>query len=395
MSSKDLGRPHLPMEVILRILKFAMTSPHPILDPLSPLTVANLTDFERTRGNQIAIQFLATCRALQEEGTKILWNDNAFVFTTPEAVRNFADLNSEFRNRISQITFRIIARYYDDQPRKPKLERQYHSSLKKDIRLRVSQRPKDNPLVRGGFRSYTWTQIVDFLAGLRAPYDPACHLKSTPRPKLLPSLVKLRLDLVNFSDSLLPFSGPEFHDITSHELGCTLNELQVTGMPNDDAGMKAGAELSGLLKDEGLYLDGVAAFVALYKGSLQPLKGFSWVSRVVRARRELDDPSDSDFDMSPDTIFSQGHTTGIGALPPAPEEVGHPPSFRNDDLVIWKKVPESRDSETREWILFSRFSGYEVEDTDDEQDICPCCGDAHPAPLLGAFLDDDEDDFSD
>ena len=380
------------MEVILRILKFALTSPHPIIDPLSSLTTANLTDIEKSRGNQVAIHFLATCRALHEEGTKIFWDSNTFVFTTPQAVRNLAELNPEYRNHMTHVTFRIIARYYDDQVRKQKLERFYHKSLKKDIRLRVHQRPTEMPLIRGGFRSYAWTQIVDFLTALRAPYDPSFHLKSVPRPRLLPSLTSLRLDLVNFSDSLLPFSGPEFHDVTSHEFGCTLNELQVTGMPRDDAGMKAGAELSGLLKDEGLYLDGVASFFEPMKGSLHSLSGPSWCSRVVRAWKDRGDESDSDFDMSPDTIFSRGHTK-IGVMPSAPEEVGHPESTRSEDVVFWKRVPTSRDSTKRSWIQFSRYTGYEASDVDSDDDICPCCGDSHPGSSFLGFLEDELDDI--
>lgn len=376
------------MEVILRILKFALTSPYPIIDPLSALTTTNLVDAERSRGNQVAIHFLSTCRSLHEEGTKIFWNSNTFVFTTPQAVRNFAELSPGYRSNISHVTFRVIARYYDDQFRKQKLDRFYHRSLKKDIRLKVHQRPREIPLIRGGFRSYAWTQIVDFLAALRAPYDPSFHLKSIPRPRLLPALTSLRLDLVNFSDSLLPFSGPEFHDATSHEFGCTLNELQVTGMPRDDAGMKAGAELSGLLKDEGLYLDGLASFVAPMKGPIQPLKGDVWCSRVVRAWKDTGDESDSDFDMSPDSIFSRGHTK-IGVMPSAPEEPGHPESTRPEETVIWKKVPASRDSPDREWIQFSRYSGYEISELDSDDDICPCCGDSHPS-FLG-FLEDELD----
>lgn len=391
MTSMDLGRPHLPTEVILRILKFALTSPYPIIDPLSSLTSANLTDVEKSQGNQVAIHFLATCRALHKEGTRIFWDSNTFTFTTPQAVRSFAELDSEYRSRVSHVTFRIIARYYDDQARKLKLERFYHKSLKKDIRLKVHQRPMEMPLVRGGFRSYAWTQVVDFLTALRAPYDPSFHLKSVPRPKLLPSLTSLRLDLVNFSDTLLPFSGPEFHDATSHEFGCTLNELQVTGMPRDDAGMKAGAELSSLLKDEGLYLDGLASFFEPIKGSLHPLDGSAWCSRVVRACKDRGDESDSDFDVSPDNIFSRGHTK-IGVMPSAPEEVGHPESTRSEEVVIWKRVPISRDSTSRSWVEFSRHSGYEISDVDSDDDICPCCGDPHPSSSFLGLFEDEVDD---
>ncbi|KAL3955500.1 hypothetical protein ACCO45_011063 [Purpureocillium lilacinum] len=78
----DLGRPHLPTEIILRILKFALTSAQSIIDPLSPATSDHLTEREKTRGNQIAIHFLATCRALHVEGTRYLWECNEFTFTT-------------------------------------------------------------------------------------------------------------------------------------------------------------------------------------------------------------------------------------------------------------------------------------------------------------------------
>jgi len=65
-SSMPTQAPYLPMEIILRILKFAMKSPNSIVDPLSPLTPENLSDKEKTQGNQIAINFLATCKALHD-----------------------------------------------------------------------------------------------------------------------------------------------------------------------------------------------------------------------------------------------------------------------------------------------------------------------------------------
>ncbi|KAI5463212.1 hypothetical protein BGZ63DRAFT_380834 [Mariannaea sp. PMI_226] len=379
LTSLDLGHPYLPMEVILRILKFAMKSSEPIIDPLSPLTSENLTDKEKTRGNQIAIHFLATCKALNVEGTRYLWESNEFTFTTPQAVQHFAALPSQFRQTITHSNFRIIARYYDDtRHRRHKLDKCYHSDLKKDQTLKVHHRPTETPLIRGGFRCYTWNQIVDFLEGLRAPYDP--KIKIQPRPRLLPSLATLRLDLVNFSDTLLPFSGSELHDITSHELGCTLNELHVTGMPFDDTGMKASAELSGMLKDEGLYLDGPASYIAQSR-HLHALSGKRWCARVIRAWNGKDvDEEDSDDEDTPRGHSAHSHAK-LGALPPAPQEEGHPPSLRDDETVIWKRVPVSRDATDREWIQFSRFSGYEMTNMDwdsDEEGICPCCGESHP-----------------
>ena len=167
------GYPHLPPEVILRILRFALTSAQPIIDPLSPTTSEHLTEQEKARGNQIAIHFLATCRALYAEGTRYLWERNEFTFTTPQALRHFAELSLNFRHKITSIRLRIVAHYFDDQRRKHKLERDYHEDLKGDVNLKVQMRPQETPIVRGGCRCYTWTRIVDFLAALRAPYDPA------------------------------------------------------------------------------------------------------------------------------------------------------------------------------------------------------------------------------
>lgn len=393
MTAQDLDHPYLPMEVLLRILKYAMKSTYPIIDPLSPLTAENLSDKEKSRGNQISIHFLATCKALNVEGTRCLWRSNEFIFTTPQAVRYFAELPFSFRQTITHINFRIIARYYDDQRgRRHKLDRCYHRDLRRDHFLKVSARPIDSPLVRGGFRCYTWNQIVDFLQGLRAPFDPFYRGKKNPRPRLLPSLASLRLDLVNFSDTLLPFSGPELHEITSHELGCTINELQVTGMPFDDTGMKASAELSGMLKDEGLYLDGPASYIA-HSRHLQPLSGRRWCARVVRSGKPKDDDDDevdSDIETGDVHLMGHGHVR-LGALPPAPPDEGEPPTMDDDDECIWKKVPMFRDDPERGWVQFYRENGYETNVVDgdgDEEDTCPCCGESHPGPSLFGFLSD-------
>jgi hypothetical protein len=374
--SVKLRHPYLPMEVLLRILKFAMTSAYPIIDPLWPATPENLTEEEKSRGPQIAINFLASCKAINVEGSKILWEDNTFTFTTPHAVRNFAELKPEFRHKITHVNFRIIAQYYDDVRRKHKLHRNYHWSLSKDVSLRVSMRPREPALTRGGFRCYTWKQILDFLAALRAPYNPGVKIPKQPRPRLLPALASLRLDLVNFSDVLLPYPDQELHDLASHELGCTLNEIQVTGMPADESGLKASAELSGLLKDEGLYLSGAASFMAQGK-HLTPLPGKPWLARVVRACSEIDDEElefgdDADYDPP----FGRNHPR-LNVLPAAPAEEGR----EGDDFLMWKRVPTARDETTRVWSLFCRITGHEVHDYDegDEEDeiYCPACGDVH------------------
>ncbi|EEY14987.1 conserved hypothetical protein [Verticillium alfalfae VaMs.102] len=325
--------PYLPTEVLLRILKYALTAPLSIFDPLSKLRPDTVTAEEKARGNQIAIHFLATCRAMHTEGTRILWGHNSFTFTSPEALRNFAELDVNHRKGIKSVTFRIIAQFYDDKKRPDKL----------------------------------------------------------------------------------PMFGNDMHNMASHELGCSLNELYVTGLPIDDPGVKASAELTGLLRDEGLYMTGVPAYVQTKRGVLS-LSGHPICARVIRAYKslrvgslgtsavpiddELSDSEDTDFDAL-DGSGLDAHHSHIPTMPSAPAQEGHPTSHR-EDKVIWKRVPISRNSGERRWVEFCRSSGYPIEppadkngNDDDEEDededsisICPCCGEPHPGTFLDQLLDE-------
>lgn len=393
MASQASELPHLPTEVVLRIMKFALTSPTPVIDPLSHIATSNMTDAEKSRRRQVAFSFMLTCKAFKKEGERYFWSSNEFVFTSVEAVRAFGDLSVEYRKMVTHVNFRIIAQYYDDQQRKHKLDRVYHRDLTKDQTLKVYPRAQEGPLIRGGFRSYSWNHIIDFLMALRAPYDPLARHKVS-RARLLPNLASLRLDLVNFSDPLLPFSGVDFHEITCHELGCTLNELQVTGMPDDESGIKASAELSGMLKDEGLFLDAAAAYFLPHKGPLRSLSGHMWCGRVVRAVADWEQDNLSDFDGT-DDVFTHRNHVKMGLMAPAPEEEGQPEtSAALKNIIIWKRVPVSRDSQERSWVRYSRRGGFEIHDAidEDEEFFCPCCGDVHSTT---DWLDDDEEDIFD
>ncbi|KAG6193609.1 hypothetical protein E4U48_001276 [Claviceps purpurea] len=358
----EVGRNRLPVEVILRILKYVTQSPYPIIDPLSRSTPEHLTEMERSRGSQIAIHILATCRALHAEGTRYLWESNTFVFTTPEALHRFAELSPKYRNKITSVTLRVIARYYDDCNETYRLDGTYHPDLKTHQVLKVHMRPKEPRPIRGGFRGYSWHQIADFLVALRAPYDPSYKNKHSPRPRLLPSLSILRLDLVNFADAMLPSAIPrsELHEVASHEFGCTLNELQITGMPDGDTGRNMSEELTCMLKDEGLFLHGCATYVAQTR-QLQKLSCTKWCARVVRASvREGPSPVEDVAAASDDDEQSVDYTQRLGILPPAPTEEGHPALFHDQADVIWKRIPLTRDSKERRWVPFSRATGREM-----------------------------------
>lgn len=75
--------PHLPVEVILRILHYALVADGPIIDPLSKLNTETLTSAEAKCGPQIAIGFLATCKAYHVDGKRILWYVASYTGSAP------------------------------------------------------------------------------------------------------------------------------------------------------------------------------------------------------------------------------------------------------------------------------------------------------------------------
>ncbi|KAI5862045.1 hypothetical protein GGS23DRAFT_125116 [Durotheca rogersii] len=406
--AQSASLPHLPVEVQLRILSYALTSPHAIVDPLCKLKQEHMSTREKSRTHFLAIHFLATCRAYYIEGTKLLWTNNSFIFTSPEALRNFAEIDLNFRREIKEVNFRVIARFYDDEDRTHRIDRRHHPDIRKPITLTVHRRPKENTLARRGFRTYGWYQLVDFLAALLPPFDPSsitpCVASTipspTPPPKLLPSLEKLRIDFVNFGEDLFNHPPPQLHELASHQFGCTLNELVLTGLPNDETGLRVSSELSGLLKDEGLLIDHAPTMVSL-KNFLRPLNcdtvGCHYSAKVVRGMRTVSEQQYHD-DV-------HAHFFGVD-FPPAPEDEGEPPySPFHSCRTIWKKVPvRLDDGDERKWELFDRISGSPwtevAEDVtlfdhvrDNDFMVCDNCGETHPGAIIPMDMMDlyDED----
>ncbi|KAF3766985.1 hypothetical protein M406DRAFT_355424 [Cryphonectria parasitica EP155] len=373
----SLRLPHLPVEVILRIMQFALLAQEPIIDPLCRLTMEHLTAAELRRAPQTAIGFLATCKTYHFEGTRIFWSRNTFTFTSPEALRRFADLQPQFRNDIRHINLRIVAHYYDDEKRTHRIGADYHPDLNKSQSLKVAYRPRDPAsMSRTGFRSYAWTQTVDFLDALRPPYDPDWnkHNSSGIRPRLLPGLLSMRMDFVNFPDYFLPLPDTALHELAAHDLGSILNELMVTGLPCCEVGAKAGGDLQGMVKDDGLFLCHAPSYVQ-QRRYLKPLRGYAGLSRVVRSWRKLDKRIPKERrDLHP----------------VVPEEPGHPVSNWKKRKTLWKRVPVNRDSDEREWVEFDRNTGESVSDLyyDSDEEVCPNCGVVH------GMTDIDSDDSS-
>ncbi|KAF2966124.1 hypothetical protein GQX73_g7444 [Xylaria multiplex] len=401
-TSQERALPHLPVEIQLRVLSYALTSPHPIIDPLCKSRPERMLLREKSKDNDIAIHFLATCRAYRFEGTKFLWSNNTFLFTSPASLRHFAELDFTYRKEVRHVTFRLIAKFYDDEDRVHRLPTSYHPNLKNSIKLSIHRRPKENTLARGGFRAYAWYQLIDFLDALLPPYDPNSKSLSPtqPRPRLLPALETLRIDFVNFIDDLLQYPPPQLHDLASHQLGCMLNEIILTGVPTDECGLRVSTELSGLLKDEGLLIEHPPTLVAV-KDSVRLLRCVNAVcdpaAKVVRGMRGVH----AEF------LDGDHHAHSWLDFPPAPPEEGEPPySPSHSCRTIWKRIPTNLDrTDERRWELFDRVSGLSWEDAeeeatmfdylDDDKDpmVCENCGECHPGALLPEELMDlfDED----
>lgn len=187
----------------------------------------------------------------------------------------------------------------------------------------------------------------------------------------------MRMDFVNFPDYFLPIPDLSLHEIAAHDLGCTLNELMLTGLPCCEVGAKASADLQGMVRDDGLFLCHAPSYIQL-KRSLKPLPGYEGLARVVRSWRKLDKRMAERYEV----------------IPAVPEETGHPQSTWKKRKTVWKRVPISRDLEERKWIEFDRYTGECVDDELywDSDEVCPNCGVIHGMTDFDSDDDDDDDD---
>ncbi|KAL8376068.1 hypothetical protein RB595_007266 [Gaeumannomyces hyphopodioides] len=409
----------LPSEIFLRIIEFAMTSPGPIIDPLTKPNHRSITAKEARAGSGLAIGLMAVSRTFRVEATKVLWSRNTFVFTTPEALLGMANLSLEIRSQIKHINLRIIARYYKDDSRPLSLPKRDHPNLPRALNLPINERPKGHSGAIGGLRSYAWLQVVDFLTALLPPYQPPPRSKDkkrkrdlgTPlsRPRLLPNLDKMRIDLVNFPQRLLRnLPANDLHQIAAHELACTLSELTVTGFPCCIVGIRAASDVSEMLRDNGLFVDGGVAYMQQRGGRLETVKKIpAFACRVIRPRlptlkKAVDDTAGSEDELPNDLESQPGwrpldmhhhhhhNNEHYDPLPVPVETEGEHSCWESG--TIWKQVPSSLVSEEkREWVEFESDRGFAVDDIDDWPDsdddeemrvMCKKCLKVHFDPMF-------------
>ena len=329
--SKDL--PKLPMEVQLRILSNALTCPDPIIDPFYKLRRDNVTK-EEWRNNQITINFLATCKVFHVEGLRLLFANNSFIFTQAPALEDFAKFPIHLRSMVKEVTLRVVGRYYDDDGGRRDLTGNvsYHASVDK-LMMPIIARPP-GMIKDKGIQAYCWEQLADFLRALLMP-SPA----SVFRQNLLPRLGVMRIDLVNFCDHL-PYGGYQFSSVIRWHLGHIVDELLITGAPEDDMDDGLTNEervLCQLVRDEGVVGSAAPQFVSNKSGGLKQLKANGIAQQLVR-----------------------GDRTGKLPLPNTPFhlEGGEPPkSTYKPGKTIWKWTSDSLANPEKRWIEFHRRSG--------------------------------------
>jgi hypothetical protein len=334
-------------------------SKKPIIDPFYKLDKDNITKSERTSRQGIAIQFLAASKSMNVEGTRLLFANNEFVFTQVAALENFANFSPELRSTVKNLTLRVVGRYYDDEASKRDLTGNgtYHNNVPKLV-LNILARPPG--MIRDrGVQAYCWELLADFLKGLVMPTSAVAR-----RPLLLPSLQILRIDLVNFCDHL-PYGGSSFASVLRWHLGQLIDELLITGAPDqetDDGVSHEERLLQNMVKDEGLFGTACPTFVSTMNGGgLKALPGYGISMQVMRADNHMFKPA------------KKQHIHPEGGEPP---KSIYPPG-----RTIWKWTTDSLKHPKKQWIEFDRASGYPADQVADMYSD------------MSTYSDDDMDDI--
>jgi hypothetical protein len=333
--------PELPTEIILRILSFAVKSPVPLIDPFYKLRRYNITKDEKASRRNININFLATSKAFNVEGNRLMVENNELIFTQAAALERFAKTPEALRENIKQVTIRCVGRYYSDKQQKLDLDGDtiYHRSVPK---FTISTIARPAGLINdGGVQAYCWYQVADFLKAFNLPLDRA----SQRRPKLFPSLTSLRLDLVNFCDHL-PLGIWGFASVIRWHLGAICDELLITGIPELEGGTDEEMLLRNLVRDEGLISTGCPVFISAGSG-LTTLNGYGYAQQVIRSHNP------SLKSKQPKFIHPEG------GVPPK--------SSRPAGTTIWKWTTDHT-NRPKTWIEFDRASGYPMGEIEPEYD---------------------------
>jgi hypothetical protein len=98
-------------------MAYALKSSTPIIDPFFKVRTNNLTLAEQKHSgrDEITIGLLGVCKAFNEEGMRLIVDNNQFIFTQVTAVENFARIPAASRATINHVVIRVVGRYYGEE----------------------------------------------------------------------------------------------------------------------------------------------------------------------------------------------------------------------------------------------------------------------------------------
>lgn len=233
-----------------------------------------------------------------------------------------------------------------------------------------------------GMHAYCWQHFADFMMSLQIPSG--SHRLS----KLFPSLTRMRVDLVNFCEHL-HYPGANFATVLRWHTGPFLDELIITGIPDEDPDEGPERMFTNIVRDEGVFASGPPIFVSQVK-ALKSIPPLGLAVRVVRADEET---------KIMRSMLAKDKKSLKRLRASLDREDGKPPkSMYPPGRTIWKFTQDSLRDPKRKWIEFDRASGYPADDIDmwsDMDDSVMYDSDGNPIEEDGNPLDSDGNPLSD
>ncbi|KAF7875232.1 hypothetical protein EAF04_002404 [Stromatinia cepivora] len=244
---------NLPNELYLRIIRYALELAHPIIDPGVKILESNVTESEHAEQQNLPVQFLRVSKFFNDEGKKLMFCNNEFIFTQVRSLKWFVKTHPEICAELEHLELRIVGKYYNDRGNvNSPYPLGWYPILKppnawEELKMDVIKRCPSVNLSWTGLQSYCWRQIFEFLQALQLPEKARLKQEKTA----FMNLRSMVIDLANFTMNL---SGPGIglRKMARENLGPILDELYIRGLPYCNNGVLAFECLSYLLRDGGV-----------------------------------------------------------------------------------------------------------------------------------------------
>ncbi|TGO23018.1 hypothetical protein BPAE_0147g00220 [Botrytis paeoniae] len=250
-SSTTRSNPELPLEVKLRIIRFALQLAHPIIDPGVKILKSNVTDMEHAEQKKLPVQLLRLSKFFYKEGQRSLFADNRFTFTQVSSLKWFVSTHPRSCAQMEHLELRIVGKYYDDQGSNKIVTLGFDQQIERWYVVKPIKRIPNINLNWTGLQSYCWKQILDFLEALQLPWYGRQQTRSREHTLAFKNLSSMMIDLVNFTDNL-PGPGIDLRKMTRETLGPIIDNLYIRGQPLEQNGSLAYECLGYLMRNGGI-----------------------------------------------------------------------------------------------------------------------------------------------